>query len=206
MATGSASSQTRTPRADARRNIAAIVEAAAACLARDPDASIAEIAAGAGVGRITLYGHFKSRAELVEAVLARAIDEADAVLADLGPVGEPVDALVRMVRSSWEVVDRFRGVLHAAQRELPAERIRSAHDQVMAHILGVVERGRAAGTFRSDLPIPWLVSLAVAVMHTAAEDVEAGRLERGSAADHVAATLVAAYTPPGSEVPVLPRG
>jgi AcrR family transcriptional regulator len=52
----------RAQRADARRNIAAILEAATDCLARDPEMSIAGIAAAAGVGRITLYGHFKTRA------------------------------------------------------------------------------------------------------------------------------------------------
>ena len=50
----------RAQRADARRNIAAILDAATDCLARDPEMSIADIAAAAGVGRITLYGHFKT--------------------------------------------------------------------------------------------------------------------------------------------------
>ena len=44
----------RAQRADARRNIAAILDAATDCLARDPEMSIAGIAAAAGVGRITL--------------------------------------------------------------------------------------------------------------------------------------------------------
>ncbi|MGH3403828.1 MAG: hypothetical protein ACRDRJ_15215 [Streptosporangiaceae bacterium] len=52
---GAASGRPPARRADARRNIAAILEAALDCLARDPQASIADIAAGAGVGRITLY-------------------------------------------------------------------------------------------------------------------------------------------------------
>jgi len=68
----------RTQRADARRNVAAILDAATDCLARDPDTSIARIAAAAGVGRITLYGHFSTRAELVDAVLALTIEHADA--------------------------------------------------------------------------------------------------------------------------------
>src|SRR5215472_9528755 len=70
----------RPQRADARRNVAAILDAATDCLARDPEMSIAGIAAAAGVGRITLYGHFSTRAELVDAVLARTIEHADAIL------------------------------------------------------------------------------------------------------------------------------
>ena len=62
-----------TRRADAQRNIAAILTAAAECLGRDPSASTSEIAKAAGVGRVTLYGHFPSRAELVDAVFVQAI-------------------------------------------------------------------------------------------------------------------------------------
>ena len=55
------------------RNIESILEAAAVALAEDPDASMADIAAAARVGRVTLYGHFASRRELVEATVARAL-------------------------------------------------------------------------------------------------------------------------------------
>lgn len=197
--------QVRSQRADARRNVAAILEAAIACLVRDPDVSIADIAAAAGVGRITLYGHFKNRAELIEAALLRTIEEADASLGEVDLSGDPVDALVRLSRSSWEIVDRFRGVMYAARRELPAERIRTAHDQVMGHLVAVIEHGRSQGMFRTDLATEWLVTTAVSLMHAAAEDVDAGRLERSAAAGHVAATVLAAYTPPGRVVPVLSR-
>ena len=56
-------SQEGTPklRADARRNIELILDAAEACLTRNPDASMSDIAAEAGLGRVTIYGHFTSR-------------------------------------------------------------------------------------------------------------------------------------------------
>jgi AcrR family transcriptional regulator len=41
---------------------------------------VAEVARPAGVGRVTLYGHFPSREELMDAVLAHAIHEANTVL------------------------------------------------------------------------------------------------------------------------------
>ena len=83
----------RAQRADARRNIAAILDAATQCLARDPDMSIAGIAAAAGVGRITLYGHFKTRANLVDAVLVRTVQRADAILDATDTSGDPAEAL-----------------------------------------------------------------------------------------------------------------
>lgn len=111
----------RAQRADARRNIAAILDAATVCLARDPEVSIADIATAAGVGRITLYGHFKTRADLVDAVLVRTVERADAILDATDTSGDPGDALARLVASSLQIVHQFGNILLAAQRELPAE-------------------------------------------------------------------------------------
>ncbi len=112
-------------RADARRNIASIIDAAISCLAHDPDASVGDIARAAGVGRVTLYGHFNGRAELIDAVLTRTLAEADATLDAVDTTGDPREALTRLVGASWRIVHQFRSVLHAAQRELPPERIRA---------------------------------------------------------------------------------
>ena len=186
----------RAQRADARRNIAAILDAATDCLARDPEMSIADIAAAAGVGRITLYGHFKTRAELVDAVLVRTIAQADAILDATDTGGDPAGALARLVAASWQIVHQFRNILLAAQRELPAERIRGVHDPLMRRVQSLIGRGQRAGTFRSDLPKQWLITTAFSLMHAAAEDATAGRVEADDAARLIAATLLAAYTPP----------
>ena len=191
-------------RADAKRNVAAILAAATECLAKDPDTSVAEIAAAAGVGRMTLYGHFKTRADLLDAVLARAVAGAHEALDAVDVAGDPRDALARLVAASWHVVDQLRHVLAAAQRELPAERIRQAHDLVLRRVQSLIERGQAAGEFRTDLPVAWLVSLAMNVMHAAATEVSAGRLPAGQAPSVVAGTLLAALTAPGDVVPPAP--
>ena len=199
---GSAGGQPR--RADAKRNVAAILAAAAECLAKNPDTSMGEIAAAAGVGRMTLYGHFKTRADLLDAVLTRVIAAADETLDAVDVAGDPRAALARLVAASWLVVDQLRHVLEAAQRELPAERVHQAHDRVLGRVQALIERGQAAGAFRADLPLPWLVSLAVNVMHAAAAEVTAGRLTSGQAPSVVAGTLLAALTAPGDVVPSAP--
>jgi len=189
----------RTQRADARRNIAAILDAATDCLARDPEMSIAEIAAAAGVGRITLYGHFKTRAELVDAVLARTIEHSDAILSATDTGGDPADALARLVGASWHLVHEFSNIMLAAHRELPAERIRGVHDPILRRVHSLIERGQRAGTFRRDLPRQWLVTTTFSLMHAAAQDAVAGRIKPGEAAGLITATLQAAFTPPGDD-------
>jgi TetR/AcrR family transcriptional repressor of mexCD-oprJ operon len=185
----------RAQRADARRNIAAILDAATDGLARDPEMSIAGIAAAAGVGRITLYGHFKTRADLVDAVLARTVQQCDAILDATDTSGDPVGALARLVASSWQLVHQFRNILLAAQRELPAERIRGVHDQILRRVQSLIEQGQRAGTFRRDMPQQWLITTTYSLMHAAAEDAAAGRLDAGDAAGLITATLLAAFTP-----------
>ena len=186
----------RAQRADARRNIAAILDAATECLARDPEMSIAGIAAAAGVGRITLYGHFSTRAELVDAVLTRTIEHSNAILDSTDIDGDPADAVARLVAASWQIVHRFSNILLAAHRELPADRIRGVHDPILRRVESLLERGQQAGTFRSDLPMQWMITTTFSLMHAAAEDAAAGRINADDAAGLITATLLSAFTPP----------
>jgi AcrR family transcriptional regulator len=180
-------------RADAERNIAAILDAGLVCFSRNPDASVTEVARAAGVGRVTLYGHFPSRQALVDAVLAHAIGQAHAVLdAEAVDHGAATDALSRLIRSSWRVVDHHRSLLAAAQRELPSARIRRHHDQAMARVERLIARGQDEGEFRTDLPRPWLVATFYSLMHAAAEEVDAGRLDPAQAGGVLATTILAA--------------
>lgn len=188
----------RSQRADARRNVAAILDAATDCLARDPEVSVADIAAAAGVGRITLYGHFKTRAELVDAVLARTLGHADAILDATDTGGDPADALAGLVGASWPFVGQFSNIMLAAHRELPADRIRGVHDPVLRRVQSIIGRGQQAGIFRADLPAHWLSTVVFSLMHAAAADSAAGRIKAGDAAGLVTATLRAAFTPPAT--------
>jgi AcrR family transcriptional regulator len=192
---------TAAKRADALRSIDAIVQAAAECLGSNPEASLSEIARAAGVGRVTLYAHFNSRAEVVDAAMSRAIDRGNEVLDTVDLTGDPLLALARYIEAGWHLVDQARALLAAAQRELSAGRIRELHAGPAARVETLVARGRAEGAFRTDLPIAWMVNVLHTVMHSATEEIRAGRLTPDHAADHITATVLAAFTPPGAPVP-----
>lgn len=182
-------------RADARRNRAAIVASTISTLRGDPDASVAEIAQAAGVGRVTLYGHFASRAELVEAALIDVLDRGNEALSALDLDAAPPEALARLVDSSWSLLEESRSLLAAAQRELPQGRVRELHDVVEARVRALVVRGQDEGAFRDDLPVDWLLATMHALMHGAADEIAAGRLEPNRAGPLLQATLLAAYAP-----------
>lgn len=191
----SSNTTSRVQRADARRNAAAILDTAIECLARQPEMTVAEIAAAAGVGRITLYGHYKTRADLVDAVLVATVGRANEALDATDTTGDPSQALTRLVASSWQIVHQFRNILVAAQRELPAERVRGVHDRILRRVQTLIERGQRSGDFRTDLPKQWLLTTAVSLMHAAAEDVVAGRIDAADAAGLISTTLLAAFSP-----------
>lgn len=187
----------RRRRADAERSVAAIMRAAAGCLAADPEASITDIANAAGVGRVTVYGHYSSRAELIDATMRHALAEADEILGSVDLDGAPDAALGRLIASTWRLTDRFRGLLVAAERTLPAERILAAHAAPARRIQSLVDRGRAQGVFRTDLPVHWLITMLHAVIHAAATEVSAGRLAEDDAAEMITTTVLGVFRPTG---------
>jgi TetR/AcrR family transcriptional regulator, mexCD-oprJ operon repressor len=182
-----------TRRADAEHNTARILEAAAACLSRSAAASVGEIARAAGVGRVTVYGHFPSREALVEATLARLLERGEAVLDGLDLGGDPRQALRRLIESSWRLIAEAGAVLEAAQSALPPGRLRELHDRPGQRVEELIRRGQAEGVFRTDLPASWLVSVLYHVLKGAAADVAGGRLDPSDAPRLIVATVLAAY-------------
>lgn len=184
-------------RADFQRNREAILDAAARCLSRDPRASVSEIATEAAVGRVTLYGHFASRTELLHALFARTMAAAEEALGEVDLEGDPADALDRLVAASWSVVGESRMVIQAAEIELGHDGIKELHTEPLARVGRLVRRGRRAGAFRTDLPEDWLITCFYAVLHTAAAEVRSGQLAPAQADRVVTATIRSLFRAPG---------
>ncbi|MFE6964155.1 TetR/AcrR family transcriptional regulator [Agromyces sp. NPDC057679] len=178
-------------RADARRNIEAILDAATRLLAVDPDASVQDIAKAAGVGRVTLYGHFDSRTDLVAQVATRAIDETELALREVDIDGDPREALARLLEASWYLTHRFGGIVIAAGQALPAEQMQLAHEGPAQRVRALLERGRQAGVFRADMPVEWQITTIQAVLHAASGAVHREELAVADAPRLVVETALA---------------
>jgi AcrR family transcriptional regulator len=183
------STRPRRRRADAERSVAAIVDAAVEAFSRRPDTSMSEIAIAAGVGRVTLYAHFPSRAALIEAATRRILAEASASLdaADL-EAGPASDALGRLIHTSWSVLAHHGGIIDAEGAPAPSM-LRQHHGDVLARIDRLIARGQAEGAFRADLPRDWLVDVCYSLFHAAARAVGEGRLDAIAAPDLLEATI-----------------
>ena len=69
----------------------------------------------------------------------------------------------------------------ASAAELSPDAMRRAHGAARDAIRALVQRGRAEGAFRADLPVDWLVTATLALIHGAAEEVRAGSMESADA-------------------------
>lgn len=109
------------PRADAQRNVDALLAAAKEEFAANGvDVNVRAIAARAGVGTATLYRHFPRRSDLIAAVFRREIDDCAAAAASLAESADPGTALDRWVRRYTEFVATKHGLAAALHSGDPA--------------------------------------------------------------------------------------
>lgn len=111
----------RSVRADAQRNLDALLEAAKAVFgASGVDAPVREIAARAGVGIATVYRHFPQRSDLIAAVFRREVDACAAAASSLSREHEPDEALARWLRRYTSFIATKRGLAAALHSGDPA--------------------------------------------------------------------------------------
>jgi AcrR family transcriptional regulator len=151
-------------RRDAERNRAAILEAARSAFAEGGVAvGVDQIARRAGVGPATLYRHFPSKADLVDAVLEESAIELCNVVRSASELPEPDAAVRELVHRVVDAQARdraFRDLLawHDAEsaREVPALA------ELGRLLTEIVDRAAAAGVLRSDARLEDLLLLLIA--------------------------------------------
>ncbi|MEU5951094.1 TetR/AcrR family transcriptional regulator [Streptomyces sp. NPDC047525] len=166
----------RRRRADARRSIDAILNAARVVLGERPDAGMEDIAATAGVTRQTVYAHFASRDALVAALVESASAEYAALLDDAGlDTAPPAEALAQFLAAGWRFLDRYPLVQNAAAAGIPRPHS-DPHDFAPVRLERLIQRGQHTGDFDPSLPADWLAAAAFGLQHTAAAQIAAGHL------------------------------
>ena len=169
-------------RADARRNLERILDAAAERIAVDVGVSLEQIAAAAGVSRATLYHHFAGRDALLDALTARSVAEVSAAIAAARPdEGRAGEALERVLLAGWQVVGRYRGLVIINPQRLERAELRARLGPALGPVRALIRRGQAAGEFDAGLPVEWLLGLLTDVIHAASRQVTAGAMDVAAA-------------------------
>ena len=184
-------------RADAERSVAAILDAALAALASDPDSSMSEIARRAGVVRATIYVHFPTRTDLLDAVMEHAVAQVVEAMRGAEPQsGEPVEALERVLRATWRQLAQFHGLLAMNTARLSAEELHRRHVPMLDQIEPLIERGQKQGVFRSDLPVAWHLAVVRAIVHAASAAIQGGRIAESEVEAAMLTTAINAIATP----------
>ncbi|HEX5993927.1 MAG TPA: TetR family transcriptional regulator [Jiangellales bacterium] len=182
-------------RSDADRNRRALLDAAARALAYDPGASMADVAAAAGLARATLYRHFRTRQELLAALRAEALVRAgEAITASRPDEGPPLEGLRRAVEALAPLGVRFRALLLDGADIDPA--FLRERDRVLAPLRRVVRRGQKAGVIRADVPPEWVVTALASLLIAAVRTWPDGTAGDRSVAELVYRTLTRGLATP----------
>ncbi|WP_420961719.1 TetR/AcrR family transcriptional regulator [Brucella sp. IR073] len=144
----------RPMRADARRNLDAVLQAAMKVFAESGiDAPMRAIATEAGVGVGTLYRHFPQRSDMIKAIIQREVDACVEAAARLGETHAPDEALGLWVERLVDFVATKRGLgpaLHSgdpAYQSLPDY----VEGQLTPALQGLLDTAAAAGAIREDV-------------------------------------------------------
>lgn len=151
-------------RADARRSLAALLEAAKAVFADSGvDAPVRMIAEKAGVGVGTVYRHFPQRSDLIVAVFRNEVDACADAASRMSARYAPGEALDRWLKRFIDFVATKRGFSAALHSGDPA--YESLPNYVLDHLApaldGLLGAAAATGEIRSDVePVDLLLAIA----------------------------------------------
>ncbi|MFN8026416.1 MAG: helix-turn-helix domain-containing protein [Acidimicrobiia bacterium] len=168
-------------RADAARNRERILDAARTAFAhRGPDASLDEIAKAAGVGTGTLYRHFPTRDDLVQAVFVEGIEtlqqQADALLDS----DRPGEALGEWLRAQMAHGAACRGL--GAEAMLAMLDRPESEPPVCASMRAsggaLLARAQAANAVRDDVDVDDLMRMMQAIELAAADSPDPASAQR----------------------------
>ena len=170
----------RRVRADAQRNLDALLESAKAVFATSGvDAPVRDIAERAGVGIGTVYRHFSQRSDLIAAVFRHEIDACAEAATNLAAQHEPFEALAKWIQRYAAFVVTKRGLATALHSGEPAfENLHAYFNQRLRPALRTLLKSTVAvGKVRTDVDSDDLLR-AVGSLCMSIRDDGDGRAER----------------------------
>jgi AcrR family transcriptional regulator len=141
----------RAPRSDALRNRRRVIQAARKCMARDGlDAQMEDIAAAAGVGVGTVYRHFKTKDELVEALAGARFERLQELAHEALAQDDPWDSFERFLRASARIQTEDRALSEVLTSRPDTMRRAAESVGILDLVAQLLGRAQDAGVVRKD--------------------------------------------------------
>ncbi|MEV0584630.1 TetR family transcriptional regulator [Nonomuraea sp. NPDC050310] len=176
----------------ASRTRQSILDVATEVLIADPSASMADVAAAAGVGRTTLTKRYPTRQAMLVAVAHDAVDRVEKAFGEAGldvPDEQVLEALRRLVTAVIPLGPRIEFLARQPSLDLDEElaaRIRAFDEPVEE----LIRKGQRGGIFRGEVPVWWAALTFHGLVYSAWEAITLGRLAPLDAPDLVVSTLL----------------
>jgi AcrR family transcriptional regulator len=166
MSQGSSVGTETGARARTRR---AILDAAVTQLAKNPAASLGDIAAAANVGRTTVHRYFPERSDLLDALTSYAFERI-ATATERARLDEDTaaQALHRLLQEYFEFGEIFQ-LFFTVPAMITNGAVWEQETESDRALLRLVERGHADGTIDPELPPEWVQQLIWAMLFGAWE-------------------------------------
>jgi len=162
-------------------------------LALHPGATLADIAAAAGVSRTTVFSRYATRADLLEALAIDAVSQLQEAYTAAGaddpskPAAEVIPNLVkRLIPLGKDIAFLFRerSLDHNEGVQSRLHTLNASHD-------GLLQRAQAEGVLRSEVPTAWLSRSLDGLIYAAWEGIDAGAIAELAAPDLVVSLFLA---------------
>lgn len=174
-----------------------VLAAAQRLLTTDPTASIAQIAAAAGVGRATVHRHFATREDLLHEIGVRSLERWAESLAEVGLAGAVGSGdAVRLRTCLEELLGRFvvdaeeLGIALTDPTVLNAPDLRERAEALFTEEVALYAAAQAAGVLRADVPARWLGHSVYGLLVAVRDALVAGDIARRDAKALVRSTFL----------------
>ena len=166
-----------------------LLDVVAEVLVAQPGASLAEVAHAAGISRTTLHKHYATRDDLVRAVGMRAIEiweqAVDRVADEPGTRAGLRRLFAAMIESGPQLAFLWRNPALDEDHEFVERYI-----EVEKRCRAVLGRARSQGVIAASTSDWWLMQTMFALVYSAAEAVQCGKLAPLDAPDLALGTLL----------------
>lgn len=166
----------------------AIVDAAIETLARNPGASLSEIALRAGVGRATLHRHFATRSDLIRTLIEQSMDETEAAANAPGLSNASAnETFIGMLEAVIPLGDRYHFLFNESATN---EVLQARYEGELKWVEELVDGLKRECIIDRQVPTRWVVANIDMQIWLAWCEVAAGNLAPTEASGVVYRTLV----------------